>query len=359
MRRMTNLTLPANLVLPDGTTINILPGPPQPGGTQGIPVSRNINGCPIFPADYYCNSPIDKLPLDYRSAQKIAALGIGRLGPSPEMVLNIVGSSVPGANIDWPDTSGETDSGTYPILPTSQVSRYVFGQTSYLKDFTTFDEDGHILSLNPVTGNLYETYGASNNTEPYKLSLGVIWNMYDYRLRTATKLVPYGVDSSGLTSADAAGMPIWPFVLTHEEVYSGQPIIHGVRMGLRQDQVTYGYKWPATHAAGGTSGSGIMLGETFRVRADFTDPTFPDWFQPTLTALKTYGLYFTDNTGFPGLFSTDADQGWGDPNLAASDNWKFATELHKIPFTALEVVDNQPRIINLFSGQVNTNPIPR
>jgi hypothetical protein len=124
-----------------------------------------------------------------------------------------------------------------------------------------------------------------------------------------------------------------------------------------------GYKWPATHQAGGSGSTNILLGETFRLKASFDTATchyldnagqaFPSWFQQVLKGLQAYGLYFADYTGSsPGLIGTDADQAWGDPSLATSDNWIFAGWLHCVQLSDLEVVDNQPRVVNTFSGQV-------
>lgn len=316
------------------------------------PPTRMVGPVQLFPADYYFNSPVNKLPLDPQSSQKIAAMGVGRLGSEPEFALNVVsGPQVPG-NITW-GASVESDGGNYPINASTLLGSYVFGTPQTVGNNTNFGGDNHIIIVNTDTGLLYETFGLSNNVPPYGISNGAIWDLNSYQLRSACKLIPPVADPDGLTSADAAGMPIWPLVLTHAEAFAGKPILHGFRFTLSPSVAAPGFIWPATHAAGGdiTNAPAVVLGTTFRLAASFDVSPFPAWFQPILTALKTYGLYFADN-GTGGLISADADQAWGDPNSSTSDTWIINGLFHSIPFSALEIVDNQARVISTTSGQV-------
>lgn len=327
----------------------------------------------VFPADYYFNSRVDSLPLDPFNAAKMAAIGVGKLRPSPEFLLNSVTGQPAAAQIAWGangdgtfSVSQESDGGNWPINPNTKVSLYVFGPAgTLLAAYTAFTNsptnatDSHILVVNLTTGMLYETFALFTNVPPYQIGNGAIWDCNSYALRSASKLIPYGVDSDGLTSADAAGMPIWPLCLQYAEYASGAPILHGFRFCLAQASCQPGYQWPATHEAGGTSSTGPMLGATFRLNAAWlaaNKANFPASFQNVLTALAEFGLYFTDFSKNQGLISTDADQGWGDPNSPASPVWALSGLLQQIPFSALEIVENQARIINVLSGQVNQSP---
>lgn len=338
--------------------INSLPNILIGGNQIDLPVNPNypsptrfVGPVQLFPADYYFNSPVNKLPLDPQSAQKIAALGVGRLGSEPEFALNVVSGNPPGASITW-GGSLESDGGNYPITPDTLLSSYEFGTPQTVGNNTNFGGDNHVVMVNTSTGLLYETFALSNNVPPYGISNGAIWDLNSYQLRTACKLTPPIDDSDGLTSADAAGMPMWPLVLTHSEAFAGKPILHGFRFTLSPSVAAQGYIWPATHAAGGNAtGPAPVLGTTFRLAASFDVSPFPAWFQPILTALKTYGLYFADN-GSSGLISADADQAWGDPDSSTSDTWIINGLFHQIPFSALEIVDNQARVISVTSGQV-------
>lgn len=350
-----------------------------PGSASVSPVSvpapalvsgRVIGGVQVYPSDWYGNSPVNRLPLDPWSAAKIALLGVGRIGPDYEFAINLANNQTPPAQIVWNADNGETDAGSYPFTDMSQVSNYSSNSpTNNIKDYTQANPnsgvggDGHVLAINTDTGILYEGYGLWNNAQPYSFASGAVWDLKDYRLRTATKLIPPVVDSAGLTSADAAGLPITPFVLTHAEVYGGAPILHAMRITLPATALSKGYQWPATHASGGAAANGVFLGATLRLRPDFdivtchandnTGQPWPAWFVQVLVAMQTYGLYVAD-IGLP-LVSLDNDPKWGNTGSPTSDAWITSGWFHGILFSDLQVVDNQPRIISIFSGQVNPN----
>ena len=315
------------------------------------PPTRMVGPVQLFPADYYFNSPVNKLPLDPQSSQKIAAMGVGRLGTNPEFVLNVVsGPQVPAA-ITW-GGSLECDGGNYPIGPETVLSQYIFGTVVTVGSNANFSADNHICVINTDTGLLYETFGCNTNTPPYVINQGSIWDLNLYQLRSGCKLISPLDDSDGLTSADAAGMPMWPLVLTHSEWASGAPILHSFRFVISAAQASAGWIWPATHSGNGSGNNLPVLGTTFRLQASFDASSFPANMQSLITALKTYGLYFCDG-GTTGLISTDGDQAWGDPNaIGVSDDSIINEWLHQIPLSALEIVDNQARVISVTSGQV-------
>lgn len=352
------------------------------GGTTVVTAgsSRSVAGCPLGLTTMYYNNRVDLLPLDLQSAAKIAGLPAGRLGPSPEFWLNIADAAAPGASITWDVDSLEFDGGAYPITPAMYISAYPRVLISAAGSGDLYPNmDAHVLALRPAPScMLYEAYALQSNSSPFHIGNGTIWDLNDDRLRSAYK--PFAqqmLDSSGISSADAAGMPIYPLTLTHAEVFGGQPIVHGMRFALNSADVQHGYKWPAVHAAGGTadspgpdnpklkfSGAAIVLGDTFRLRPDFPldvcwnadnkGQAYPGWFVQVLKAMQGYGLYFTDNTGTRGLVGTDSDPAWGDSGLPTSDNWIFAGWLHCVQLTDLQIVDNGPRIISPFSGSVRS-----
>jgi hypothetical protein len=94
----------------------------------------------------------------------------------------------------------------------------------------------------------------------------------------------------GWTSADAAGLAIFPGLVRFDEAAAGL-IPHALRVTVR---ATDGYVWPASHEAGDTPGAPPM-GMRMRLKAsvDITgyDPIVRTMFQ----AMKTYGLIVADN----------------------------------------------------------------
>jgi hypothetical protein len=319
----------------------------------------------------YWNSPVNLLPVVMASNQMITSLGTGNLWPSPEFILNVGDNTTPTTPsylMQWDQTDPmEFDSGNYPMTPNTYVSGYVFGAPPLVSNAVS-GGDNHVLMLNSSICFEYETYALQNNVPPYHNGTGTIIDWRDYRLRSAQKFQTVPGDSAGMDNGTWSGMPIYPFVLTHQEVYSGQPIVHGMRIAFSKTQGSGSYQWPALHGCCLTGTSHINAGTTFRLKASFDTNTcgykenvgqpFPVLVKNVLTALQVYGMYYTDNTNYPGSIGTDADQAWGDPNLSTSDAWVFAGWLHCIPFSALEVVDNTPRVISVTSGQVQTF-IPR
>lgn len=320
------------------------------GGTPTYPPTRMIGGCPFFPSAAFFNQPVDKLPLDVQSAAKITSLGVGRLSPSPEFAVNVAPA---GTSFGQTKIAGTTaDAGRYPVSGDMVVSSYSWPQKLTVANHVFAGGDDHLLVADQTDCILYEVFQIQNQAAPFAATGGAVWDLESTQSRLA-RIGPYNggmVDAYGLTSADAAGFPIAPLVLTHAEVYSGQPILHGVRMVLPSQLGSNCWQWPATHR-GNHSGTAICMGTTFRLRADFDTSAFSPQFQSTITMLKTYGIYFVDG-GYAGLISTDNDLAWGDTNSPASDNWIFAGWLHAIPFSALEVVDNQSRIVNYLDNGV-------
>ena len=339
----------------------------QPGTTAPTAVTHVFaNGCQAGPINMYYNQPVDGLPLDQQNAAKIASLGAGNLGPSPEFTVNMATATTPHPAIMWQNTNGESDSGTYPIDPGFFVSEY-----TYPNDPTVLNhvwggpnDDAHLLVVDERCIN-YEIYQMQNQTPPYVVSTGSIFDMNSTALRTDQKIITLAQDSDGLGSTDAAGMDISPLILTYAEAFSGKPINHGFRFALSQAQGSPYWQWPATHTGGRPTGTAnILMGSTFRLNPAFDTGTchygsssgqpFPSWFQTTLTALKAYGLYFADYTGNPGLVGVDADERWGDPSSSTSPIWQAAGFWHCIRLADLQIVDNQSRILDINDGAVKT-----
>ena len=116
----------------------------------------------------------------------------------------------------------ESDPGPYPIPWNAPVQ---------------IGSDAHVLVVDRANGWLYELFQASRNSDgSWQASNGAKWNLRtnDHRpLRW--------------TSADAAGMPVFPGIVRHNEVEAGS-IGHALRFAVNRSQ--RGFVSPASHAAG-------------------------------------------------------------------------------------------------------------
>src|SRR5438067_1132560 len=106
---------------------------------------------------------------------------------------------------------------------------------------------------------------------------GATWDLGSNALRTDT-----------FTSADAAGLPILPGLVRHDEVANGA-IHHALRFTVPASQRAY--LWPARHQAGSSTDPNLPpMGLRLRLKATVDISGFSATNQVILTALKRYGM---------------------------------------------------------------------
>lgn len=290
-----------------------------------------LDGCPIFPADNIWNVPVDQLPLDPFSATYISSIDLGgNHNLHPDFGTGDIGIpfiSVPGTPlvpITFTLYGDESDPGPYPIPVNAPVEG---GPGS--------DGDRHVLGVDHDNCVLYEMYRAFPNVSDWDAGCGAVYPLtVNGPLRTDT-----------FTSADAAGLPIFPGLVRYEEVNAGA-INHAIRFTAPFTQNKH--IWPARHHAGSANTKYPPMGARLRLRSNYDISGFPPSVQVILQALKTYGMILADNGS--GWFLTGA------PN----DNWDDDAlhQLTTVPGTAFEVVDTSVLMIDADSGQARSWPPP-
>jgi hypothetical protein len=182
------------------------------------------------------------------------------------------------------------------------------------------DGDRHVLSIDRKRCKLFELYRAFPRKSPkphWDADAGVIWNLRSTGLRPA-----------GWTSADAAGLPIFPGLVRYDEVARGE-INHAIRVTFSSTRDA----WinPASHCAGDTSNPAAPpMGLRMRLGAGFDISGFTGASRVIATALKRYGFIVADN-GSNWFFSGTSDRRWDDENL---------NQLKSIPGSAFQVVQS-------------------
>ncbi len=281
--------------------------PPYELGEHNLVVEAESNGaggegpkvgaCPIFPRDNVWNTPVDKLAKDQKSDAYIESIGAEKkLHPDFGSDLNsgIPFSEVPPGTQSIPITfeyRDDSDLGNYPIPANAPIEGGA-GSTG----------DRHVLLIDPRRCLLYELFDAHPaGTGEWKAGSGIKMDLTGNALR-----------ASGKTSADAAGLPIFPGLTRYEEVAAGQ-INHALRFTIPHTQGAF--IWPARHRASGiTDLKTPPLGVRFRLRADFDISQYSKSNQVILTALKRYGMFLADN-GSPMYLSGVPDKRWSDIDL--------------------------------------------
>lgn len=281
----------------------------------------------MFPADNVWNTPVIGLPVDAHSAAWLASMSSSGtflhpdFGPSGNasapygIPFVIVSSHQPLVRLSF-RYADESDKGPYP-----------FGASTPIEGGASSTGDRHAIMVDPATCTLYELYDARFSPSGSTAGSGAVWNLRSNKLRPA-----------GWTSADAAGLPILPGLLSYGQVLSGK-IAHAIRMTANATDTAY--LWPARHEAGRSGDPSLPpMGARFRLRASFDVARYSKQARVVLRAMQQYGLILADN-GSNWYF-----QGASDPR------WPIALiqELKTVPASAFQAVDESSLEISPGSG---------
>jgi len=261
---------------------------------------QTISGCSVLPANNIWNTPIDTLPVLPNSSSMVNTIGASRgfhadfgAGIWDGGPIGIPFVTVPGTQTTYPATFlywDESDPGPYAV-PLNAPIEGGSGSTG----------DRHAIAIDVDNCILYELYRAFPQSSSWTADSGAIFDLRSNALRPAT-----------WTSADAAGLPIMPGLVTVDEVLSGD-IKHAIRFTAPQTRREF--VWPARHYASSLTGTQYpRMGERFRLKANFDITPFPPDVQVILRAMKKYGVMLADN-GSAWFISGKPDPRWNDDNL--------------------------------------------
>jgi hypothetical protein len=288
------------------------------GNTGGGPP---IDNCTVFPGDNAWNTDISGFAVHANSDNFIDSIGrttgmhadFGTVwdGAPIGIPFVVVPGTQPPVPINFTDYGDESDPGPYPVPPDAPIEGGPQG-----------DGDRHVLVVDGDNCMLYEMFNAwpQNNGASWDASSGAVWDLSSNATRTI-----------GWTSADAAGLPIFPGLARYEEVVGQGVVNHALRFTVSQSQS--GYVLPATHYASSNSDPNLPpMGLRLRMKASYDCSALSAEVQVLCTAFKTYGLIVADN-GSDWFVSGAPDPNWSDDNLHDIDG---------ITGDAFEVVDTGP-----------------
>ena len=243
--------------------------------------------CSVFPGDSWWNQDISGASVDPKSSTYVATIGAGTaLHPDFGTQYGIpsvkVDASVAKKTVVF-DYASESDPGPYPIPANPPIEN---------------GNDAHILMFHTGECKLYELYAASKLGSQWYAGSGAIWDLTKNSTRP-----------KGWTSADAAGLPIYPGLVRREEVAAGV-IKHALRFTAPKTQ--HGYVAPASHYASTSyDATRPPMGARFRLKASFNISGYSPSMQVILTALKKYGMFLADN-GSSWYLSGSPSPSWDD-----------------------------------------------
>ncbi|MES2377593.1 MAG: hypothetical protein V4553_13500 [Bacteroidota bacterium] len=240
----------------------------------------------IFPADNAWNIDVSSAATDPNSTQIIAGFSTSKVkadfgaGLYEGATIGIPYSVVCGSQAKVPITfrgnsydgnyGNESDPGPYPIPTNAPIEGNGQG-------------DSHVIVVDKENKLLYELYNASYVNGQWQASCGAIFDLATNKLRT-----------DGWTSADAAGLPIFPGLVRYEEILKGT-IDHAIRFTLQSANVKPAYVAPARHSVNSKGGQySLPFGAKIRLKASFDISSYSATNKVILTAMKKYGLILAD-----------------------------------------------------------------
>jgi len=251
---------------------------------SGSPVLRTPYGdVPIFPPDNPWNQDISRLPVHPHSVDYIASIGMEKpLHPAFGTVWQgapcgipycVVGPDQPKVKVTF-EYAGESDPGPYPIPPDAPVEGGADARG-----------DRHVLVIDARSRRLYELFSAYPVEGGWRAGSGAVFDLTSNALRPR-----------GWTSADAAGLPVFPGLARYDEIVERGVLRHALRFTVKRTQ--RGYIEPATHFASRSRDRTLPpMGLRVRLKAGVDVSTYPAPARVILEGLKRYGMLLADNGG--------------------------------------------------------------
>jgi hypothetical protein len=286
-------------------TLALASGPsPSPAVAAEVPGTA----CTVFPANNVWNMDIRELPVHAKSAtwKRATHARDTRLHPdfgppSYGIPFDVVPSSHAKVSIDF-RYDDESDPGPYP-----------FGNDVRIEG----GSDRHAIMIDEGSCVLYELFGVSRNGGNPTAGSGAIFDLGSNALRPA-----------GWTSADAAGLPIFPGLVRYDEVFGPDAGIHHA-LRFTVGCTRRGYVWPARHQAGVADPSCPPMGARFRLKPGYDLSGYSVPARIVLRAMKRYGVIVADN-GSDWYFQGAVDPRW---------TYAFVDQLKRVPAQAFAAVD--------------------
>jgi hypothetical protein len=288
-------------------------------------VGASLNGAVPFPADNAWNTDVSEADVDPNSDNLIASIGLST-GLHPDFGAGYYQHSIIGIPyVVVPDSQmyvpirlkaykDESDKGPYPVPMDAPIE-------GMRDDGKKFGGDRHVLVIDRDTNRLYELgRGFPRDDISWRADVGAIFHLDSDKVRPTAK--------PGWTSADAAGLPIFPGLVRYDEVAAGL-IPHALRFTVAHSRRAY--VKPGNHWASSDDNPDLPpMGMRVRLKASYQIPdSFSTQTKVILQALKTYGMFVADN-GSNWYISGAPDDGW--------NNDRLVSELRQVAGSDFEVV---------------------
>jgi len=310
-----------------------LPGISRPIMFDSPEADAILAALPVFPADNPWNQDVSSMPIHVDSARIIASIGAAKpLDYNLDMNFIIVPRDQVRVPVKVTAYPRESDPGPFPIPENAPIENWPMHRNEDAKALPkagqTLEQlqregkgDRHLIIVDPANGKLHEFWQARKTDSGWEASTAATFDLRTGALRPER-----------WTSADAAGLPIFPAVVRYDECVRGL-VAHAMRVTVRTTRRAY--VLPATHWASPHRDPSLpRMGERIRLRKDFDISGFPPHAQAILRGLKKYGMFVADN---------GAD--WR-MSIAPDRRLRGLESLHKLTGSDFEVVDTGARSVD-------------
>ena len=251
---------------------------------------RVLQAMQVFPADNPWNQDISRWPVHPNSQKIIASIGANKpLRHNLDMGFILAPADQKPVPVRIALYPGESDQGPFPVPNNVPIEGW---PVNYRTKNVTLDDvqrdklkegaDRHAIVVDPARGKLYEFYQMLKTPQGWQASQASVFDLNSNRLRP-----------DGWTSADAAGLPIFPAVVRYDELSQGV-VRHAMRVTVRKSRRAY--VAPATHYASRSQDPNLpRMGERLRLRQDYPIEGFSPNAKAVLKGLKKYGMFVADN----------------------------------------------------------------
>jgi len=288
--------------------------------SMSVGIGASLNGFVPFPADNLWNQNVASAPVDPNSDAIINFIGANvplhpdfgsglYAGQSIGIPYIVVSGQAP-VKVAYTAYGDESDPGPMPVPANAPIEGYP----------KPGNGDRHVLVLDRDNCWLYELYSAHVlKNGNWNAGSGAVWNLLGDETRPYT-----------WTSADAAGLPIFPGLARYDDVAAGA-INHALRFTLQNSKAAF--TPPASHwAANSTNSLAAPMGMRLRLKSSYDISGFPVQSKVILRALQQYGMIMADN-GSSMFISGAPNDNWDNNDLAA---------LKSVPASEFEVLQISP-----------------
>ncbi|MBM3980218.1 MAG: hypothetical protein FJ304_08025 [Planctomycetes bacterium] len=253
-----------------------------------------LSALEVFPEDNPWNLVVSDWPLHPNSQKIVASIGANKpLRYNPDMGFVLVPPGQKKVDVKMTEYPAESDKGPFPVPDNAPIEGWPvhYQREPKLKNLTLDDVqrdklkqggDRHVIVVDPTNRMLYEFFSTKKTNAGWEAACAATFDLKSNKLRP-----------DGWTSADAAGLPIFPSVIRYDELKRGA-VEHAMRVTVVKTRRAYVH--PATHFASRLTDENLpRMGERIRLRKDFDTSKFSAEVKAILDGLKKYGMLVADN----------------------------------------------------------------